>query len=194
MLLCALTARTTKREKIKDQRMNRFFKLLRQRAAFIGVSAFIVIADRISKNYFEDYLSGVEGNSVRALGDSFARFTLAYNEGIAFSIDLGGRYILSTVSVIASLVLIYLIFSSDISKRTELWALSLILGGAAGNLIDRISTGRVIDFMACDFPDFIMQRWPVFNLADSFITAGMVFLFIHFIFFEKRPAKTDDLS
>ncbi len=194
MLLCALTARTTKREKIKDQRMNRFFKLLRQRAAFIGVSAFIVIADRISKNYFEDYLSGVEGNSVRALGDSFARFTLAYNEGIAFSIDLGGRYILSTVSVIASLVLIYLIFSSDISKRTELWALSLILGGAAGNLIDRISTGRVIDFIDCDFPDFIMQRWPVFNLADSFITAGMVFLFIHFIFFEKRPAKTDDLS
>ncbi|HXK49558.1 MAG TPA: signal peptidase II, partial [Clostridiales bacterium] len=100
----------------------------------------------------------------------------------------------STVSVIASLVLIYLIFSSDISKRTELWALSLILGGAAGNLIDRISTGRVIDFIDCDFPDFIMQRWPVFNLADSFITAGMVFLFIHFIFFEKRPAKTDDLS
>ncbi len=166
--------------------MKSFLGSFRSRSAFFAVSAIIVAADRISKNFFENYLSGIEGNSVKAVGEEFARFTLAYNEGIAFSIKLGGRYFLSGVSIAASLAIIWLIAKTDIKKKTELWAFSMILGGAAGNLVDRISTGRVVDFIDCDFPDFIMERWPVFNIADSFVTVGMAFLIIHYIFFEKK--------
>jgi signal peptidase II len=171
---CATNVKAVRTEKIKD------------RIRFFLVSGLIILSDQISKIFFERFLLGVEGQSVKAIGDEFARFTLAYNTGIAFSIQLGGRYILSSVSFIASLVIVYLIIKTDRSKKLEIWAYSFILGGAVGNMIDRIFYGKVIDFIDCDFPDIIMERWPIFNLADSFITVGMVLLFIHFIFFDKK--------
>ncbi len=163
--------------------------LVRNKYPFFLVSALIAVFDRVSKIFFERFLSGIEGNSIRALGDEFARFTLAYNEGIAFSIPLGGRYFLSSVSFAASVVIIFIIIKTDIKKRTELWGLSFILGGAVGNMTDRIFTGRVIDFIDCDFPDFIMYRWPIFNIADSFVTLGMIFLVIHYIFMDKKAVE-----
>ena len=165
---------------------------MRSKIMFFSVSAFIVLADQISKKFFESFLLSVEGHSVRAVGEKFARFTLAYNEGIAFSIPMGGRYVLSTISIIASLVIVFLIIKTPVSKRVELWGYSFILGGAVGNLIDRVMYGRVIDFIDCDFFDFIMERWPIFNFADSFITAGMGFLIFHFIFLEKKSEKIPD--
>ena len=156
---------------------------------FFIISGLIIIFDQISKKFFESYLLSVEGYSVKAVGDEFARFTLAYNTGIAFSIELGGRYILATISFLASLVIIYLILKTDITKRLELWAFSFILGGAVGNMIDRIFYGKVVDFIDCDFPDIIMERWPIFNIADSFVTVGMVFLAVQYIFFERKKPE-----
>lgn len=171
------TVKAVRTEKIKDK------------IRFFLVSGLIILSDQISKIFFERFLLGVEGHSVKAIGDEFARFTLAYNSGIAFSIQLGGRYFLSSVSFLASLVIVYLIIKTDGKKKLELWGYSFILGGAVGNMIDRIFYGKVIDFIDCDFPDIIMERWPIFNLADSFITAGMVLLFVHFIFFDKQHQK-----
>jgi len=162
--------------------------MLKKKYPFFAISALIIFCDQISKNFFEDYLSSVEGYSVKAVGDEFARFTLAYNTGIAFSIDMGGRYILASVSFLASLVIIYLILKTDIKKKLELWAFSFILGGAIGNLIDRALYGKVVDFIDCDFPDFIMERWPIFNIADSFVTVGMVFLAVQYLFFEQKKS------
>ncbi|MBN2858127.1 MAG: signal peptidase II [Candidatus Delongbacteria bacterium] len=159
---------------------------IKNRIRFFLVSGLIILSDQISKIFFERFLLGVEGRSVKAVGEDFARFTLAYNTGIAFSIQLGGRYLLSAISLLASLAVVYLIIKTDRAKKLELWAYSFILGGAVGNMIDRIFYGKVIDFIDCDFPDLIMERWPIFNIADSFITVGMVLLFIHFIFFEKQ--------
>lgn len=162
--------------------------MLKKKYQFFAISALIIFCDQISKNFFEDYLSSVEGYSVKAVGDEFARFTLAYNTGIAFSIDMGGRYILASVSFLASFVIIYLILKTDIKKKLELWAFSFILGGAIGNLIDRALYGKVVDFIDCDFPDFIMERWPIFNIADSFVTVGMVFLAVQYLFFEQKKS------
>ena len=92
-------------------------------------------------------------------------------------------------SFAASIGIVYLIIKSDSSKRIELWAYSFILVGAVGNMIDRIFYGKVIDFIDCDFPDFIMERWPIFNIADSFISVGMVLLFMHFIFYDKKHSE-----
>lgn len=164
---------------------------MKNKFQYFLVSVLIIISDQISKKIFEKFLSQVDGNSVKAIGDEFARFTLAYNTGIAFSIKLGGRYFLSAVSFLASIVIIYLIFKTDKVKKLELWAFSFILGGAIGNLIDRAFYGKVIDFIDCDFPDLIMNRWPIFNLADSFVTIGMIFLAIQYLFFEKKSAKSE---
>lgn len=165
-----------------------------QRVPYLAVSLLIVIADRVSKVFFERFLSGIEGGSISAVGEEFARFTLAYNEGIAFSIDMGGRYVLSAVSLLASSVITCVILSSKKLKKVELWSLSMILGGAVGNLWDRITTGRVIDFIDCDFPDIIMERWPVFNIADSFITVGMVFLAVSLLFEGKQDKAVSDFT
>ena len=163
--------------------------MIKKKYIFFSISALIVVADQISKYFFEKFLLSLDTNSVKVLGEELVKFTLAYNTGIAFSIKLGSRYFLSTISLIASIFIIYLILRIDIKKRLELWAFSFILGGAIGNLIDRALYGKVIDFIDCDFPDFIMTRWPIFNIADSFVTVGMVFLAIQYLFLEKKEIK-----
>ena len=162
---------------------------MKKKYIFFSVSALIVIADQISKKFFEKFLLSLDTNSVNVFGEELVRFTLAYNTGIAFSIKLGSRYFLSTISVLASIFIIYLIVKIDLKKKIELWAFTFILGGAVGNLIDRVMYGKVIDFIDCDFPDFIMRRWPIFNIADSFVTVGMVFLAIQYLFLEKKEEK-----
>ncbi|MFO7810616.1 MAG: signal peptidase II [Candidatus Delongbacteria bacterium] len=186
---CATNVKAARTEKIKIWNLKGNKGLFFSKINYFFVAGFIIFADRISKRFFENYLLGIKGHSVEAIGSEFARFTLAYNTGIAFSIPLGGRYVLSAVSLIASAAIVYLIIRTDGSKKCELWGYSLILGGAVGNMTDRIVYGRVIDFIDCDFFDLIIERWPIFNLADSFITIGMIFLFVHFIFLDKRPNK-----
>ena len=162
---------------------------MKKRYIFFSVSALIVIADQISKKFFEKFLLSLDTNSINVIGDELVRFTLAYNTGIAFSIKLGSRYFLSTISLLASIFIIYLIIKVDLKKKLELWAFTFILGGAIGNLIDRAMYGKVIDFIDCDFPDLIMTRWPIFNIADSFVTVGMAFLAVQYLFFEKKGNK-----
>lgn len=162
---------------------------LSKKTVFFSVSAIIIIADQVSKKFFEKFLLSLDTNSINVIGDELVRFTLAYNTGIAFSIKLGSRYFLSSISLVASIFIIYLILKIDLNKKLELWAFSFILGGAVGNLIDRAVYGQVIDFIDCDFPDFIMTRWPIFNIADSFVTVGMVFLTIQYLFLEKKEDK-----
>ena len=162
---------------------------MKKKYIFFSVSALIVVADQISKKFFEKFLLSLDTNSVNVLGEELVRFTLAYNTGIAFSIKLGSRYFLSTISLLASIFIIYLIVKIDLKKKLEIWAFTFILGGAIGNLIDRVMYGKVIDFIDCDFPDFIMTRWPIFNIADSFVTVGMAFLAIQYLFLEKKEEK-----
>jgi signal peptidase II len=64
----------------------------------------------------------------------------------------------------------------------------LILGGALGNLIDRVLFGPVTDFFSMDFPDFIMERFPVFNIADSSIFIGVVLMIIDMLFIKDKPS------
>ncbi len=191
MPLCVTIARAVRTERTDVLHFGKVH--MRSKISFFSVAAFIVLVDQVSKKFFESFLLSVEGHSVKAVGENFARFTLAYNEGIAFSIPMGGRYVLSAISIIASSVIVWLIIKTPVSKRVELWGYSFILGGAVGNLIDRVFYGRVIDFIDCDFFDIIMERWPIFNFADSFITIGMFFLVFHFIFLDKKSEKQPEL-
>ena len=129
-----------------------------------GVSGITAI-DRLSKIFFSRLLDLNE--SIAVIRNIF-HFTLVHNTGIAFGLfkDSGGAFII--IPLILTGLLIYNIYyyrhSAHLS-RTYIMAFSLILGGAIGNLIDRIAFGYVIDFI-----DF--RIWPVFNIADSAITVG----------------------
>ncbi|HQO09758.1 MAG TPA: signal peptidase II [Clostridiales bacterium] len=164
---------------------------LKNKYPFFLLSGLIIICDQLSKKFFEKFLLNADGCSVKAVGEEFARFTLAYNTGIAFSIDLGGRYFLTSVSFIASLFIVYLMLKTNISKKLELWAFGMILGGAIGNMIDRAFYGKVVDFIDCDFPDIIMERWPIFNIADSFVTVGMILLAVQYLFLDKKKTENE---
>ena len=99
---------------------------------------------------------------------NYLKFTFAKNYGAAFSFRFFqnpqiSNYSFLILTFVALIFIIYLIKKSD--KKLDIIAYYLIVAGALGNLIDRVWHGFVIDFIDCDFPDIIMQRWPVFNLA-----------------------------
>lgn len=112
----------------------------------------------------------------------FFNITLAYNEGAAFSFLAGAggwqRWFFSIIAVVASVViLVWLLRGRD--GPVVATALSLILGGALGNLWDRIALGHVVDFL-----DFHWAGWhfPAFNVADSAITVGAALIIIDMLF------------
>ncbi|MEO0443496.1 MAG: signal peptidase II [Pseudomonadota bacterium] len=136
----------------------------------------------------------------------YFNFTLLYNEGAAFSLfsDAGGwqRWFLGIIAAVVSVILVIWICRLERSQKLELSGLAFILGGALGNLWDRIYLGKVVDFVDWFYPSsngclpFFYQRtdlqschWPVFNIADSAILLG-VFLLIIDMFLHKKEKGT----
>ena len=128
----------------------------------------VIFVDRITKIFFSKLLD--YGESLKVI-PNILHMTLVHNTGIAFGLfkDQGAVFIVvPIIAVILLIVTIYYYRQNDqVLSRTYIVAFSLILGGAIGNLIDRMQHGYVIDFI-----DF--RIWPVFNLADSAITIGAI--------------------
>lgn len=109
----------------------------------------------------------------------FFNFTLAYNQGAAFSFLAaeGGwqRWFLALLAVVVSIVILVWLLRLKPGETLQAAGLSLVLGGAIGNLIDRLAYGYVVDFL-----DFHWQfnHFPAFNLADSAITLGAILLIL----------------
>ena len=139
----------------------------------------IIITDRITKIFFSHVLAA--GETLPVIQNVF-HVTLVKNTGIAFGLFKDQGIVFIIIPVIAIILLIFNIFYYRNNKelsRTYLFGFSLILGGAVGNLIDRISLGYVIDFL-----DF--RIWPVFNMADSAITVGAVIIAIKCILLSTK--------
>jgi signal peptidase II len=114
--------------------------------------------------------------------------TLTFNQGAAFSFlaDAGGwqRWMFAAVALAISGILVGWLLRLKPEERTLAAALSLILGGAVGNLIDRVALGHVIDFVQIYLPFVpldMFNPWPAFNVADSAITVGVALLIVHTI-------------
>ena len=107
----------------------------------------------------------------------YFNLTMAHNYGAAFSFlaDAGGwqRHFFIIITVIISLVLVVWLSKLERYKRGEAFALSLILGGALGNLVDRVIYGYVVDFIDIHYAGY---HWPAFNVADMAIVAGAILL------------------
>ncbi len=122
-------------------------------------------------------------SSIDVLGKTL-RLSHVVNDGAAFSISLPNptynRIFFIGTSVLALGFIIYMLIKA--THRIQVIAFGLVMGGAIGNLIDRIMFGHVTDFIDADFPDFIMHRWPVFNIADSAIVIAMILIVIDVVF------------
>jgi signal peptidase II len=148
------------------------------------VALLIVLVDRWTKWLVTQRMT--PGESILVIGDNFLRLTYVQNPGIAFGVRLIPRWFLLIFHLLASVVLMIYLYHIRRQSTFIKIPLSLILGGAIGNVIDRILYGEVTDFIDVDFPDFIMARWPVFNVADSAVTVGITIL-IAYMIFQPRP-------
>jgi len=160
----------------------------------------IVVMDLVSKKAVKSLFR--LGESKEVLG-SFFRLTYIENPGIAFGIfsdiphdSLIKNLIFSVITLSAAVFIIYLLRQAK-NKISQI-SLCFILGGALGNIIERIFGhlfysseftlfyGKVVDFLDFGVGDW---RWPFFNIADSFITVGVILLMIYSIFFENKKSK-----
>ncbi len=134
------------------------------------VSLGVVFLDQFTKFLARLLLQG--RNPVDVVG-SYVRLTYLENPGMAFGIRIGGPAFFTVFATLASLVVLVYLLRLRADKTGARLALALIFGGAIGNLIDRILYGQVVDFIEVGVRNF---RWPVFNVADSAVTIGMVLL------------------
>lgn len=141
---------------------------------WLGIAAIVILLDQISKITILRTFRYAEEMAIT----SFFNLVLAFNKGAAFSFlsDQGGwqRYFFTGIALAAAGFILYLL-RKHAGQRMFCWALALIMGGALGNLIDRIAYGHVIDFL--DFHWRGLGHFPAFNIADSGITIGAI-LFI----------------
>ena len=133
---------------------------------FLSLSIFIVLIDQFTK-YLMFY------NKKLFINKDFLLFKLDFvkNYGAAFNIFSGSRIFLSLISIIFTILLIYLLFRKNTLNSFELYSYSFILGGTIGNGIDRIYRGFVVDFINLNIINF-----PVFNIADISINIGFIIL------------------
>jgi len=143
------------------------------------VSVLVVLFDQLTKYWALAYLTPYETKPFFP-GLSW---TLAFNSGSAFSfLAESGRWhawFFTGFSALISLVLVVWIARLNAARLfKQAFALALILGGAVGNLIDRVRIGYVVDFIDVFYKSY---HWPVFNIADSAICVGAVLLMIEWI-------------
>ncbi len=170
----------------------------------LNVSLFIVLSDQLTKLMVKGttipllgiHFPGLQLGTSRPIIGDFLRLTYIENPGMAFGIDIGGKLFFSLFSIAASVGILLYLYRARNENLAFRVALAMILGGAIGNLIDRVFYdylfndgqlfhGRVVDFIDADFFNinllgFRLSRWPVFNIADASVTCGVVLmLFSH---------------
>ena len=148
---------------------------IKSKLYFLSFSISIILIDQFTKYLmFYSYKFYINKNFV------LFRLDFVRNYGAAFNIFSGSRIFLSSISIIISIILFYLLLRNKSSNSLDLYSYSFILGGTIGNGIDRISKGFVIDFINLNVIDF-----PVFNIADISINIGFI-LILYSIFKNKR--------
>lgn len=178
-------------------------------------SFFVVIIDQISKFLVKGInlpflgisVQGMRPGSSVSIIDNFFRFTFIENPGMAFGLEIGSKPVRAIFTIFASLLIIYFIYKNRNEIFYLRFALAMILGGALGNLVDRIFygviygtdsllQGNVVDFFQINIPDIkifgkVFYSWPIFNIADLSVTAGFVMILIGYnkIFNKKETEE-----
>ena len=150
-----------------------------------GLALLVVVLDQYTKGLAESALE--YGRPVEVF--SWFNLTLQYNKGAAFSFlsDAGGwqRYFFSVVAVVISAVLVVWLYRMPRQQRLLALALALILGGALGNVWDRLVLGHVVDFISVHYGGYY---FPAFNIADSAISVGAALMIFDSLFGQEGGA------
>jgi signal peptidase II len=152
---------------------------------WLGLSALVIVLDQLSKAWITGHF--VYGEKLYVL--NVFDVVLAHNTGAAFSFlhDAGGmqRWLFSIIAIVASVWIVWLLRRHSAQTIFAL-ALSLILGGALGNLIDRMVYGYVVDFLSFHWNE---HYFPAFNVADSAITVGATLLILDSLRTARHPGS-----
>ena len=142
---------------------------------YLFLALFVLIADQVSKWWAQMSLPMAQAIKVT----DFLNWFLIYNPGAAFSFlsQAGGwqRWFFTIIGIVAAAVIIWLL-QKNTQDRPFCIALALILGGAIGNVLDRLLYGAVVDFIDVHYQGW---HWPAFNLADSAISIGATLIVIN---------------
>lgn len=153
----------------------------------------VIVADQVTKYIALTTLT--VGLPVPVIGE-YWRWTLTFNPGGAFGMQLGG----TTYYLVSSLaILVILLFYIWRNRHIDFLAipLTIVSAGAMGNIIDRIRFGEVVDFIDCEFFDinigsYHMDRWPIFNVADMAVSCGITATILLIMYHSrKNPAGTE---
>ena len=160
---------------------------------YFFLSLLVIIGDQWSKAFMTDLLPlCVAGNCQSIVLLPVLNFTLLHNEGAAFSFlsDAGGwqRWLLVVISALVSGVITVWLYRVRHTERLLATALALILGGAIGNLIDRVLDGYVVDFIVVHYQHYY---FPAFNIADSAITIGAILLILDTLLKPKEASQVN---
>jgi len=142
-----------------------------------------IFLDQASKILVESMMK--LGQSDTVIGDLF-RLTYINNAGGAFGIFLGGGWFYFVASIVAVVMILFYLRRISVHQILPRLSLAMILGGALGNLIDRLRRGVVTDFLDFGIGN---TRWPVFNLADAFITVGVILFLLSMMRAQKEGAE-----
>lgn len=145
----------------------------------MGIFVLVIVAlDQLSK--YATVTAIAMGGRVEAIPGLF-HFTYVRNTGAAFSTLQGQRWLFILIYAAFLLFFLWMTLKKPLSfTKFEYWCMAAILGGGLGNLVDRIRLGYVVDMICTDFITF-----PVFNVADCFVTCGAILLFVHLVFWNK---------
>jgi signal peptidase II len=147
---------------------------------------FCIITDQASKLYLISHLKNTLGMKLTIL--PFFDCVFAWNHGASFSLFAEyHQYSNIGFFILNSLITLYIIWLFITSQYSmEVFSYSLLIGGALGNLIDRIIHGAVFDFIRIHYADY---DFPIFNLADSYITIGSIVLLLQFFINKNSDTK-----
>jgi signal peptidase II len=155
---------------------------------FLSVAALVLALDQVTKQVVVTTLGpDAPRHSVEVIGEFF-RFTYVTNSGAAFGMFQGQTSIFAVIAFLAIPILIYLNATFERPMWLTRVCLGMLLGGAVGNLVDRLRYGHVIDFVDVGIGTL---RWPAFNVADSSFVVGIFILAIYLILNDRPTEETD---
>ena len=134
-----------------------------------ALAVIVIVLDRWTKHWASTRLPF--GQPMQVVGD-YLRFTYTRNSGVAFGIGQGTGFPYYVFSLVAIVAILWMFLRGRVGHDpVRVTALTLILSGAVGNLVDRVASGEVVDFIEVGIPQW---HWPIFNVADSAVTVGVL--------------------
>jgi len=154
----------------------------RKNIFYILIVIFIFLLDRFSKIYILNYVE--ENGNIDIYVNSFLNLILVWNTGIGFGLfSSEGTLFYNLITILIVFINIIIIYFINTTKDYRIYFFLIILGGSLGNLFDRVYYFAVPDFIDINYKDF---HWFIFNVADIFISIGIICLIISELFFFNK--------